>query len=94
MTVYADVRTEVAYLNTRHGIRLAEIFFGFNADILEALCGRYSRGKRTGQLRGAVYYKRAVRGGWVRENGYGHVQFPGIVEGSIYIGDAFTGRPI
>lgn len=47
---------------------------------LEAICGRYSRGKRVGKIRHRLIWKKVVKGGWVKDGpGHmnGHVIKPG-----------------
>jgi hypothetical protein len=94
MANYAEITTQRAFLNQRFGIALLQAHCGLSNDIIEGIVGRYSRGKRKGQLRGAVIWKKVVRGGWVK-NGFegGHVEFPGRIF-DVHIVDAFTLRPL
>lgn len=59
--------------------------FGLTPAQLEAIVGRYTKGKRKGELRGEIRWRKVVRGGWVRtgagydgERGMGHVVKPGL----------------
>lgn len=86
---YCQTEFKTASLATDFGRGLAQLWFGLNNDILESLVGRYSRGKRKGQLRGEITWKKCVRGGW---NGEG-VTLPGHVsERKIVIGGFVTSR--
>ena len=93
MANYAQMQNFSAYLNTRFGISFAQSHLGLSTEIIEALVGRYSRGKRKGQLRGMVCWEKVVRGGWaISRWGRGVVRLPGIR--AVWIADAFTGEKI
>lgn len=75
---YATTQNFSAFLNSSFGLQMAQAYLGLTVDMLEAFVGRYSRGKRKGQLRGAIAWKRVTRGGWSHEGfGGGHVKRPG-----------------
>jgi hypothetical protein len=90
---YAASVTNVAYLNQRFGLELAHLFLGMDNAIIEGIVGRYSRGKRKGQLRGAIRWTKVVRGGWQRTQYGGRVAYPGEIS-NVEIVDAFTQRTI
>ena len=91
---YAQTQRNQAYLNTRFGLELAHARLGLNNDIIEAFVGRYSRGKRKGQLRGAIAWEKVVRGGWSSKGyGYGGVKYPGTIS-NVRLSDAWTGEVI
>lgn len=79
---YARTEHHEAYLNTPFGRSFVQSQLGFSNDIIEAIVGRYSKGKRKGQLRGTVTWKKTVEGGWVRGQG---VRYPGLQHDSIEI---------
>ena len=93
MTTYARIENRQAYLNTHFGQSLAALWLGLNLDMLEAIVGRYSKGKRKGQLRGQICWKKVVSGGWHRDDWNGHVEYPGTIM-DIHLADAFTGRSL
>jgi hypothetical protein len=52
--------------------------------LIEERCGRYTRGKHKGELRGTLHVLYAERGGWIKKGpGYmnGRVTLPGQVHG-------------
>jgi hypothetical protein len=74
-----DGRDGFAYLNTDQGLAIACKAFSKTEAEIEAIVGRYSRGKRVGQLRGSIVWSTILRGGWVSGVGvvdrgleYGH----------------------
>lgn len=87
-TNYAATEHRIAYLNTTFGRELAQLWLGLDNDMIEAIVGRYSRGKRKGQLRGAIAWSKVTRGGWTWQNG-GHVKLPGTIS-DVRIVDAWT----
>lgn len=92
---HARFQTNQAYLSQQFGRSLAQLWFGFNNDILEAIVGRYSRGKRKNQFRGAIVWTKVIRGGWTggAPGEGGHVMFPGQIF-DVAIVDAFTKETI
>jgi len=89
-TNYAEFSRNEAYLNQRFGLEMAHLLLGLNNEIIEAIAGRYSRGKRKGQLRGAITWERCIKGGWYRTGYEGcHVEYPGKIR-NVAIIDAFT----
>ena len=90
---YAQSELKTAALATDFGRELAQLWFGLDNQMLEGLVGRYSRGKRKGQLRGEVCWRKTVVGGWRRaEWGGGHVELPGTIrEKCIIVGRGFPG---
>ena len=95
MTTRARIETKQAYLSTNFGRSVAQLWLGMNNEIIEAIVGRYFRGKRKGQLRGMIYWKKVVSGGWVySDNGQGgYVVYPGTIS-DVRIADSFTGETI
>lgn len=81
MTQYARAENRSVYLNTPYGRSFVQRFLGLDNDIIEAIVGRYSRGKRKGQLRGVVTFVRVTEGGWSR--GQNGVRYPGVDENSV-----------
>lgn len=67
-----DDRPGFAYLNTDRGLAIACKAFSKTEAEIEAIVGRYSRGKRKGLLRGAIQWRKILRGGWV--SGFGVVE--------------------
>jgi len=65
-------RPGFAYLNTDRGLAIACKAFDKTPEEIEAIVGRYSRGKRKGLLRGSIQWRRILRGGWV--SGFGVVE--------------------
>jgi len=65
-------RPGFAYLNTDRGLSIACKAFDKTPEEIEAIVGRYSRGKRKGLLRGSIQWRRILRGGWV--SGFGVVE--------------------
>jgi hypothetical protein len=73
MTVnYAETQCRCAYLSTDFGAQLACRKFNLSFDELAEKVGRYSRGKRKGQLRGSISWHKVVKGGWVKTGRYDH----------------------
>jgi hypothetical protein len=72
-------------------LRKLDLTFG----MLEAIVGRYSKGKRKGQLRGKLIWEKCTVGGWVKDGpGYhnGHVCKPNTTFNYKLV-DAFTEVP-
>lgn len=89
---YAQVRRNRSYLNTRFGLELAQLWLGLDSNMIEAIVGRYVRGKRKGQLRGVIAWDKVVRGGWSSSTyGTGGVKYPGTVS-NVGLCDAWTGE--
>lgn len=72
-----------AYLNTLFAQSFVQMKPGLNLDIIEALVGRFTRGKRKGLLRGTVIWNKTEVGGWSRADR--GVRYPGVQEDSIEI---------
>jgi hypothetical protein len=87
---YAVTKTNRAALATDFGRGLAQMWFGLNNDILEAMCGTFVRGKNKGKLRGEVVWEKVERGGWSIKGGHGHVEFPGIKSKRLVIGKGWN----
>lgn len=68
-TNYAEFATRTARVSERFGMALLEQYLGLTPEIVEAIVGRYSRGKNKGQLRGIVEWTRCTHGGWVTRKG-------------------------
>lgn len=90
---YSNSEVKIAYLNSSFGLRMAHQLLGFNNDIIEAIAGRFTRGKRKGQIRYAIQWRKVVRGGWTVKDGHGFVSYPGTIS-EIKIVDGFTGKEI
>lgn len=67
MTNLAETQCNQAYLSGEFGESLARRYFG---DELVDTMPRYVRGKRKGQLKGQIKWKKVTRGGWVRTGAY------------------------
>lgn len=85
MTHRASVDLKSAYLSNEFGRDYAMRVFELTEAELEAIVGRYTRGKRKGLLRGLLTWKHCIRGGWyVTGHGdwdgrtSGHVVKPGL----------------
>jgi len=89
-TNYAQTSEVFVPLRANIGRNLAGLYLGLDADILEGIVGRYSRGKYKGQLRGAIQYTKVIHGGWMRNVG---IVARGIF-GAAQIVDAFTRKTI
>jgi hypothetical protein len=79
-THLASVESKTAPLFGDFGRDYAMKTFGLTLEQLEAIVGRYSKGKHKGELRGAISWRKVVRGGWLRagngEISRGHVVKP------------------
>jgi hypothetical protein len=90
-TNYAgDYERKVIPLNCHVGRSMAQCLLGLDNDMIEAIVGRYLRGKRVGQLRGAISWLRCNHGGWVRGKGLQRRGFAG----EVAIADSFTHQTI
>lgn len=69
---YVQLRYLSAFLNTDFGLQLACRKLGKTPEEIEAVVGRYTRGKRKGQLRGKLTWAKVEQGGWVRQGYYDH----------------------
>src|SRR5436190_3689548 len=67
----AKVIEHIANLSTQP-FTIADAF-----DLVESKCGRFTRGKTPGALRGWASITICTVGGWTRKDGYGHVVYPG-----------------
>ena len=82
---HAVIESRQGYINEEFIHDLAMRKLDLTADELEQIVGRYSKGKRKGQLRGMLLWKKCVKGGWVKTGPYdqdamqacGYVQRPG-----------------
>lgn len=89
-TNYAQSESRIAWLSSsRFAASLAQFYFGLDNDILQALVGRYSRGKRKGLLRGFVQYDICTHGGWVTGRG---IRGRGIFRVALCVADGWDGR--
>lgn len=68
---------KVSYLSSPFGLELACKKFDTTPEEIEKLVGRYSRGKRKGELRGAITWYKVVKGGWVKTGPYDFEQMRG-----------------
>jgi hypothetical protein len=67
----AEIVDKSAYLNSEFGIDLAQKKLGLSEQEIVEIVGRYSRGKRKGQIRGRLAWFKVDAGGWI--NGLGVV---------------------
>jgi hypothetical protein len=80
MTNYAIVEARRAALSEEFGRELLVKKFGqAAADVIIAEFGTYKRGKRKGQAKGFIHWKKCTRGGWKHYEGRsgGYVAKPG-----------------
>lgn len=91
MTTYAHFEEKQAYLSSDFGRDYAMKSFNLTLEQLETLVGRYSKGKRVGQLRGIIRWKVVTRGGWVRSLSGGFAIRPGLRYGHSIV-DGWTGK--
>lgn len=61
---YGSISDFNASLSSDFGLNLAKKWFNMTEEELEAIFGRFVRGKNKGLLRGAVNWKRVTHGGW------------------------------
>ena len=75
---YARIEVRTAYLSSDFGRDYALRVFDLTPDQLEAIVGRYTKGKRKGELRGMLTWQVVTKGGWIKTGGYGdgYVAFP------------------
>jgi len=67
MTHLAQFKEGHAYISGEFGESMARRYFG--DEVVDSM-PRYVRGKRKGQLKGQISWKKVVRGGWVRTGRY------------------------
>ena len=79
MPVYAQFTKQHAYLNSDFGLDYACRVFNMNPESIEKTVGRYTRGKRKGQLRGSLNWFKCSSGGWLR-GGDGYMGAYGVVK--------------
>jgi hypothetical protein len=89
-TNYAQTETRYIPLRSSIGVSLCQLWLGLNNDMIEAIVGRYTRGRFVGQLRGAIAYEFCTHGGWIRNHG---VQRRGMF-GTPRLVNAFTKQTI
>lgn len=77
MTNYAAVETKVGPLNNDGVHKYACDIFGLNPGEVEAIVGRYTKGKYKGQLRGTLTWKKVTKGGWLKAGNKSRVVYPG-----------------
>lgn len=85
MSHRAQTETKTAYLSDDFGRDYAMRTFGLTLPEIEAIVGRYTKGQRKGRLRGALRWRKCIRGGWYAtgpsaacgERTAGHVKRPG-----------------
>jgi hypothetical protein len=88
-TNYAQLQTSTAPVSSQFGMSLLERYLGLNREIVEAIVGRYVRGKNKGQLRGLVSFVRCNHGGWITNKG---VTAKGIVTVSLLVPNGYIRR--
>lgn len=84
---YAQFSSHNTYLSNEFGRDFAMRTFNMTLEDLQKLVGVKTRGKRKGMLRGYIFWKKCIKGGWVKTGKYdfdtmqahGHVQMPGMV---------------
>lgn len=65
MTVQTlKVKEYQSYLNTEFGLKLAMQKLELSSSAIEQIVGRYSKGKRQGELRGKLVWYKIEEGGW------------------------------
>lgn len=69
---YCQITTNTAYLNTEFGLTLACKKLNKTPEQIESLVGRYKKGKRKGQIKGVLVWRKVVKAGWVRMGAYDH----------------------
>ena len=70
-TNYARIIIRSAFLSRPFGKDYAMRVFDLSEDQLESIVGRYTKGKRKGELRGILEWYHAEKGGWYKtEPGY------------------------
>ena len=83
MTVRCKLQEQDGYLGNPFICDLALKRLELTPEKLEEVVGRYSRGKRVGQLRGKLIWIKCIKGGWHRDgpsyfdSPTGHVEYPG-----------------
>ena len=95
MPPYAKHREEIRYLNTPQGLAFASKQLDLTPEEIEAIVGKYSRGKYVDTLRGAVKYDYYYYGGWKAEGPgehNGRVIRPGTIL-NVELVDLFTRLP-
>lgn len=80
---YALTEQRGSFLNTEFGRDYAMKIFGLTEPELEAIVGRYTKGKWKGELKGKITWTKCVRGGWYKHNGAGGVMRPGALHHAI-----------
>lgn len=70
MTNRWECEYKAADISSDFGRDYAMRVFSLTFDQLEAIVGRYTKGKRKGQLRGRLSWYRVVKGGWVKTGRY------------------------
>jgi hypothetical protein len=99
ITSYASIQEHSSYLSTDFGLQLAVRKLDLSAEKIEELLGRYSKGKRKGELKGKLVWFKVAKGGWVKTGAYdydamqgnGFVARPGVTFG-YHIVDSWTGE--
>ena len=69
---YVGIVQRSAWLNTEFGLSLACKKLNKTPEEIEALVGRYTKGKRKGDLRGQLIWWSVIQPGWVRRGFYDH----------------------
>ena len=90
MTTRAKIVKRYAYLSEEFGQSYAGRIFGMDLEELEAIVGRYSKGKRKGQLKGKLEWFSCVSGGWLHGAG---VIYPKATAGHVIV-DSWSGDTI
>jgi hypothetical protein len=91
MTQRARYELKQASLANDFGRDYALRTFNLTLDQIESLVGRYTKGKRKGELRGAIVWGVVTVGGWVREPHGGFVVRPGLRYGHGIV-DSWSGK--
>ena len=63
----AIIEDKYSRLDTDFGFNYLQMLTGFTFDEIVKFVGIKSRGKNKGKLRGILYWKKCVRGGWVNQ---------------------------
>lgn len=71
MTTYAQINMRSAFLWTDFGLQMAQRYF--TPEELAKL-PRFVRGKRAGHIKGQITWCKVESGGWVNDQGGGHVE--------------------
>lgn len=70
---YALIESKGVFLNTEFGRTYALTIFELKDHELEAIVGRYTKGKWQGELRGKITWIKCLEGGWFKLDGFNFV---------------------